>query len=49
MIYAAMQHFGGTTSAKSMIPNKNLPAREFIGVSGEDEESMLEILREYLV
>jgi phage virion morphogenesis protein len=47
MIYAAMQHFGGTTSPKSMIPNKTLPARAFIGVSAEDEESILEILRGY--
>jgi phage virion morphogenesis protein len=49
MIYAAMQHFGGTTSPKSMIPNKTLPAREFIGVSLEDENVILDILQNYLV
>jgi phage gpG-like protein len=49
MIYAVMQHFGGTTSPKSMIPNKAIPAREFIGTSLEDENVILDILQNYIV
>lgn len=49
MIYAAMQHFGGITSANAMIPNKPIPAREFIGVSEEDETSIVEMLQDHLI
>lgn len=46
--YAAMMQFGGTTSPKSMFPNKEIPARPFLGVSDDDEEEILMILREHL-
>ncbi|MBO2611221.1 phage virion morphogenesis protein [Shewanella algae] len=48
MVYAAMQHFGGTTSPKSMIPGKEIPAREFIGLSSDDEQAVLDMVVEYL-
>ncbi|MCH4295579.1 phage virion morphogenesis protein [Shewanella sp. 3B26] len=44
MVYAAMQQFGGTTSPKSMIPGKEIPARPFLGLSDEDEASVLEMV-----
>lgn len=47
MVYAAMQQFGGTTSPKSMIPGKDIPAREFIGLSSDDEQAVLEIVASY--
>lgn len=33
--YAAMQMFGGTTSAKSMIPGKKIPARPYLPFNPE--------------
>ncbi|WP_417345714.1 phage virion morphogenesis protein [Ferrimonas sp.] len=48
MAYAAMQHFGGTTSPKSMIPGKDIPARPFLGTSDEDEQEILQILQDHL-
>lgn len=47
--YAAMHHFGGTTSPRSMIPNKEIPARPFLGVSKSDEEGILSALSDYLM
>jgi phage virion morphogenesis protein len=47
LIYAAMQQFGGITSPKSMIPNKEIPAREFLGLSDVDEQAVLDKVIEY--
>ncbi|AYV12984.1 phage virion morphogenesis protein [Shewanella algae] len=47
MVYAAMQQFGGTTSPKSMIPGKEIPAREFLGLSFDDEQATLEIVTDF--
>ncbi|WP_420788918.1 phage virion morphogenesis protein [Shewanella algae] len=47
MVYAAMQQFGGTTSPKSMIPGREIPARPFLGLSDEDEAAVLEMVAEY--
>ncbi|EOB4244603.1 phage virion morphogenesis protein [Vibrio metschnikovii] len=47
--YAAMHQFGGTTSPRSMIPNKQIPARPFLGVSKSDEEGILSALSDYLM
>lgn len=46
-IYAAMQQFGG---AKSEFPNLwgDIPARPFIGVSVDDEQSILNTFIDYL-
>lgn len=46
-IYAAMQQFGGT---KSEFPNLwgDIPARPFVGVSTEDEQSILDTFINYL-
>jgi len=47
MKYAAMQQFGGS---KSEFPNLwgDIPARPFIGVSSDDKDKIMEILREHL-
>jgi len=48
MEYAAMQQFGGT---KASFPNLwgNIPARPFLGVSAQDKDEILEILRDALL
>jgi len=46
--YAAMQQFGGTTAADSMIPGKKIPARPFLGISSDDEDEILEVVSDYL-
>ncbi len=46
--YAAMQQFGGTTAATSMIPGKDIPARPFLGIGDEDRDEILDIVRSYL-
>ncbi|MEW6692716.1 MAG: phage virion morphogenesis protein [Pseudomonadota bacterium] len=46
--YAAMHQFGGTTSQRSMIPGKAIPARPFLGLSDRDREDILAIIRSHL-
>ncbi len=53
--YAAMQHFGGTTSPRSMIPGAEIPARPFLPFHPETNElapeaatTVPEILKAYL-
>lgn len=46
--YAAMQQFGGKTAANSMIPNKTIPARPFLGLSADDETTIIGIVSRYL-
>lgn len=46
--YAAMMQFGGTTSPNSMIPNKPIPARPFLGTSADDDAEILAILSDHL-
>ena len=54
MIYAAVQQFGaakgafGQTSRGASIPWGNIPARPFLGVSPEDEISIIETVEDYL-
>lgn len=48
MEYAAMQQFGGTTSSRSMIPGKHIPARPFLGISDADEKMIVSTVNEYL-
>ena len=47
MVYAAMQHFGGK---KSQFPHLwgDIPARPFLGVSGDDQAQILAIIRNHL-
>ncbi|MCL7931632.1 phage virion morphogenesis protein [Halomonas llamarensis] len=47
MVYAAMQNFGGT---KAEFPHLwgDIPAREFIGLSDDDEDEVLAILADHL-
>jgi phage virion morphogenesis protein len=47
MEYAAMQQFGGS---KSEFPNLwgDIPAREFLGVSDDDEKNILDIISRHL-
>ncbi|KFE96080.1 phage virion morphogenesis protein [Vibrio parahaemolyticus] len=47
--YAATHQFGRTTTANSMIPNKAIPARPFLGVDENDREMILETLSDYLL
>lgn len=49
MEYAAMQQFGGTTAPNSMIPNKEIVARPFLGVDSDDTEMILETLSHHLM
>lgn len=46
--YAAMHQFGGKTSPQSMIPNKEIPARPFLGFSADDQNEILAILQQHL-
>lgn len=48
MEYAAMQQFGGITSPRSMIPNKIIPARPFLGISTADEQMIVSTVNDYL-
>lgn len=54
LAYAAVQQFGakrgafGRTKRNAPIPWGNIPARPFLGLSDEDGERVLEILRDYL-
>ena len=47
MEYAAMQNFGGT---KSEFPKLwgDIPARQFLGISSEDETNILNIISDYI-
>lgn len=46
-IYAAIHHFGGTAD---MAPGPaGIPAREYFGLSQEDEANILDILADYLI
>lgn len=55
LAYAAMQQFGGVTSAKSWIPGKTIPARPFLPIHQDgtlypDEQAeILEELNAYLM
>ncbi|MEX2475058.1 phage virion morphogenesis protein [Marinobacter sp.] len=46
--YAAMMHFGGKTSPRSMIPNATVPARPFLGVSDDDSAHILKLVERYV-
>lgn len=53
--YAAMHQFGGVTSAKSMIPGKNIPARPFLPIHQDgslypqEQASVLQAINDYLM
>lgn len=47
MVYAAMQNFGGSKSAFPHLWG-DIPAREFIGLSDDDEDEVLAILADHL-
>lgn len=48
VIYAAIQHYGGVTSPNSMIPNKEISARPFLGLGEQQEEDILDVLQGFL-
>ena len=54
-IYAAMQHFGGTTSPSSWIPNAKIPARPFMPIMQDgslypsEAAAIIDALNDYLV
>lgn len=48
VIYAALQFYGGQTSPNSMIPNKEIAPREFLGVGADDENAILLVVQKFL-
>lgn len=48
MEYAAVQQFGAKKRAFGRAPWGDIPARPFLGVSDEDERSILDILQGYM-
>ena len=48
-VYGPMMHFGGTTSSDSMIPGKEIPGRQFLGLGPQDEDEILDILSSFLM
>ena len=46
--YAAMHQFGGITAPNSMIPNRDIPARPFLGLDDVAKEDVLDMLAGYL-
>ena len=54
-VYAAMQQFGGVTSARSMIPGKTIPARPFLPVRQDgtlypqEQQLVLQTLNDFLM
>ena len=47
--YAAMQHFGGTTSPFSMFPNQDIQARPFLGIAPFEQDYIIDLVESYLV
>ena len=45
-VYAAMMQFGGTTASNSMMPNKEIAARPFIGLGDQDQVEILDTIQE---
>lgn len=54
MPYAAIQHYGGTTGARSWIPSKSIPARPFMPIQADgslypaEKTLVLDVLNEFL-
>ena len=48
MVYAAMQQFGGTKAAFPHLWG-DIPARPFVGLSAEDQTSVLDIIGDYVL
>lgn len=46
--YAAMQHFGGITSAHSMMPGSEIPAREIVGLAPFERNEIYAMIEEHL-
>ncbi len=49
LVYAAIHQFGGKTASTSMIPNKEIAARPFLGLDGDDTNYVVHILSEFLM
>ncbi len=47
--YAAMHQFGGVTSPRSMIPNREIPARPYLGLDEVAKASVLDLIAGYLM
>lgn len=46
--YAHIQHEGGRTSPASMIFDEEIPARPFLGLSEQDQQDAVDIIRSFL-
>ncbi|MGU3161019.1 phage virion morphogenesis protein [Vibrio cholerae] len=47
--YSATHQFGRTTAPNSMIPNKEIPARPFLGIDDGDRDMILDNLSDFLM
>ncbi|WJG22154.1 phage virion morphogenesis protein [Vibrio furnissii] len=47
--YAATHQFGRETAPNSMIPNKEIPARPFLGIDEGDRDMILDNLSDFLM
>ena len=48
-VYSRIQHLGGTTSPRSMIPGKRIPARPFLGFDKQGGIEISTIVKRYVV
>jgi phage virion morphogenesis protein len=48
-VYAAIHQFGGTTSSRSMIPGKKIPARPFLGFDKRGEKEIERIMKRWIL
>ena len=48
-VYGAMHQYGGTTSPRSMIPNKKIPARPYLGIDKAGYSEIHNIVKRYMV
>ena len=48
-VYGAMHQYGGTTSPRSMIPGKKIPARPYLGIDKPGFTEIHNIVKRYIV
>jgi phage virion morphogenesis protein len=48
-VYGSMHQYGGTTSPRSMIPGKRIPARPFLGFDKAGGKEISRIMKDYIL
>ena len=48
-VYGSMHQYGGTTSSRSMIPGKKIPARPFLGFDRAGGKEISRIMKDYIL